>query len=122
MGRKSIGLAILAATPLLFAGPAFAHAMLEKAIPRVGEIVEIPPTQISLTFSERIEVGMSSIIVSNADGEIIAAGPPARGENAATIRIVFPGRLPPGRYKVAWSVLSVDGHATKGDYAFVISQ
>ena len=40
-------------------------------------------------------------------------------DNRALLRVSLP-LLPPGRYKVAWRVLSVDSHVTEGDFTFRI--
>lgn len=122
MGRKSIEMLAVVAAALSWGDTAFAHAMLEKASPRVGSVVEIPPVQITLSFSERIEVGLSSIVITDANGAPIDTGPLKRGGDATTIVVAVPGSLPAGRYTVAWSVLSVDGHPTKGDFYFVVSR
>ena len=41
-------------------------------------------------------------------------------DNRALLRVSLP-LLPPGRYKVAWRVLSVDSHVTEGDFTFRIA-
>ena len=41
--------------------------------------------------------------------------------NRSLLRVSLPA-LPPGRYKVAWRVLSIDSHVTEGDFTFRIAE
>jgi len=98
---------------------AHAHAFLDKADPPVGGAVAAPPA-VRLTFSEAIEPAFSGIELLAADGRPMPAAR-AAPDPANPMSLVLPlPRLPPGRYKVHWHVVSVDTHPTEGDYSFEI--
>ncbi|MBN0856945.1 copper resistance protein CopC, partial [Pseudomonas aeruginosa] len=41
-------------------------------------------------------------------------------DNPAEVTLPLAEALPPGEYTVAWHVVSVDGHKTKGQYTFSV--
>jgi methionine-rich copper-binding protein CopC len=97
-----------------------AHAFLDKADPPVGGTVAAPPAAIRLIFTEAIEPAFSGVELLSTDGREVATGR-ATVDPANPTAFVLPlPRLPPGRYKVHWHVVSVDTHATQGDYSFEI--
>ena len=96
------------------------HAFLDKADPPVGGTIAAPPTAVRLTFTEAIEPAFSGIGLSGADGRAVPAGRAAVDPANPTALVLPLPRLPPGRYKVHWHVVSVDSHRTEGDYSFEI--
>ncbi|WP_018261668.1 copper homeostasis periplasmic binding protein CopC [Methylobacterium sp. WSM2598] len=112
-------------TPLLIAliltaagGPAWAHAELVTASPRVGSTVPVPPSEVRLSFSEGVEPHFSGMEVTAADGHSVTAGRvQAQG---AEMRVALARGLPPGTYRVTWHVVSVDTHRTQGSFTFEI--
>lgn len=114
-------LIILALIASLTTSAAHAHAMLDAASPRVGAKVAAPPTEISLTFSERVEASLSTISLSASSGDDVALSETGNGASSHVLvaRILRP--LNPGRYRVRWSVLSSDGHSTAGDFVFTVA-
>jgi methionine-rich copper-binding protein CopC len=105
---------------LVFAGlcsPALAHAFLEKASPAAGENRHGSPAKIELHFSEALESAFSSIVVTDAAGSDVAAGPPAAHGAEMELPLKL---LAPGRYRVSWHAVSVDTHRTEGKYNFLV--
>ena len=100
---------------------AFAHAVLERAIPAVGAELAAPPTAVTLVFSEAIEVAFSSVAVTDADGRRVDQQT-LRTENDGTVLVAPLPTLPPGVYEVAWRVTSVDTHRTQGHFRFTIGR
>jgi|SRR6185312_8552229 len=97
---------------------AFAHAHLDHAIPAVGSTVAQSPKEVSLWFTEALEAKFSTIVVRDAQGAAVQAGPAALASgNAAQLSVPLKS-LKPGTYKVIWRVLSVDTHRTQGDFTF----
>jgi len=99
--------------------PAYAHASLDRANPRVGSTVSSPPRTISLWFTEKIEPGLSTIEVRNAAGARVDQGRAHGGGNVLQVGLK---PLPPGTYQVHWRVLSVDTHKTEGTFNFQVGQ
>lgn len=101
--------------------PAHAHAVLDHAIPAAGSAVRESPAQLSLWFSDRIEPAFSRVEVLDAAGRRVETGD-AQLDRAdlKRLQVALP-TLAPGRYRVAWRVLSVDTHVAKGNFTFDIA-
>jgi methionine-rich copper-binding protein CopC len=112
----SMRLRIAVLMAVIAAGPAGAHAILERASPPVGGVVSRAPAEIRLWFSERIEPRFSRARLATSAGAAIAAGSTASG-NQLVLRVP---RLAPGSYRVTWSVVSVDTHKTEGSFTFEV--
>src|SRR5215831_19741208 len=110
----------IALVPLLLslaAGQAQAHAMLERAEPRVGNKVASPPREVTLWFTQKLETAFSTITVTNAKGERVDTGKTRVSGNQMSIGL-RPGGA--GTYRVNWHVLSTDTHRTDGSFSFQV--
>jgi copper resistance protein C len=105
---------IITATLALFitlgAGTAQAHALLERAEPRVGSSVASAPRQVTLWFTQRLEPGFSTVTVTNGSGQRVDAGRPSISGSTMRVSLRAGGA---GTYQVSWRVLSVDTHTTE---------
>jgi copper resistance protein C len=114
---------LLAALLLLagLASPAFAHALLRKAVPGVGSTVAIAPPTVTLTFSEGVEPSFTTVEVMSAGGvHMEYGGVAAAGGDQKTISVKLKP-LPPGAYTVQWHATSVDTHKTDGKFTFTVT-
>jgi methionine-rich copper-binding protein CopC len=96
---------------------AHAHAFLERASPLVGSTVATAPREVSLTFSQNLEAGFSSVQVTDAHGARVDQGKPQISGNTMRVGLKT---LSPGAYRVRWHVLSVDTHKTEGSFTFSV--
>jgi copper resistance protein C len=113
-------LAIAAALPLMLpfgAGMAHAHALLDHADPRVGNMVK-SPHMVSLWFTQNLEGSFSDIQVLDAGGARVSTGHAAVDTSDHKLLRVPVKALPAGKYTVKWHVLSVDTHITEGNFTF----
>ena len=107
----------LAAAIFFAAAPAFAHAFLQSASPKVGSTVSAAPREVRVTFSEGIEPAFSKVTVSGPPG--FGGSGSARPEDGArTLAAPLRGPFPPGDYVVRWRVVSTDSHTTQGTFHF----
>lgn len=118
MRRRMI---ILAACFALSCGvsTASAHAFLDHASPSVGSTVRQPPSTITLWFTEKLEPAFSSVAVFDSSGNRVDSGSVDSGDASVLEAALKP--LPPGTYKVVWRAVSLDTHATNGDFTFRIT-
>ncbi|MGC9537038.1 copper resistance CopC/CopD family protein [Streptomyces sp. UG1] len=118
---RTLVLLLLAATGLLLAGagPVSAHAALTGSDPGQGAVVEKAPTQISLTFSEKVALSDDSLRVLDPKGERVDNGDPAN-LSGTTYAVKLHGGLPDGTYTVTYQVVSADSHPVAGAYTFSI--
>jgi len=104
---------------LLVTGEATAHALLDRAEPRVGNTVAAAPREVMLWFTQKLEAAFSSITVTNAAGQRVDTGKPRVSGNQMGVSLRSGGA---GTYHVTWRVLSVDAHATDGSFTFQVGQ
>jgi copper resistance protein C len=112
------GLALL--TPALAPGPALAHAILTESAPKAGDVMGAGETTITLHYNSRIDQARSRVTLSRADGgseERLALIPEERPDVLQAKAV-----LVPGAYTLHWFVLATDGHITRGDVPFTVSQ
>ncbi|MBV8428843.1 MAG: copper homeostasis periplasmic binding protein CopC [Hyphomicrobiales bacterium] len=113
---STIGLSSLALSPAVMA-----HAVLVKAAPPVGGTVSASPSDIRITFSEGVEPRFSKISVAGADGHAVETGAASVDpSNPAILIVPLKTALQPGAYKVTWHAVSVDTHATQGNFSFTV--
>ena len=112
----------LAAGLIVLPGAALAvHAHLTGSFPGKDEVVAEAPTEIRLTFSEKVELAISSIKVLGADSAEVRMGKAARTDDTLTIAAPVLGALAPGEYAVVWRTASRDGHPIRGRYTFTVT-
>lgn len=94
-----------------------AHALLERAEPRVGSTVREAPREISLSFTQNLEAAFSTMEVTDASGQRVDEGKPSIEGNVMRMPL---RAMSPGTYRVKWRVLSVDTHTTEGAFSFEV--
>lgn len=95
-----------------------AHADLASATPAAGSHIDKAPDEVRLTFTEELDPDGSGFVVTDAAGSEVGQGAvdldvADRNELAGSVALGDPGR-----YTVAWSVVSSDGHEASGSYSF----
>jgi methionine-rich copper-binding protein CopC len=113
---------IIAAAFVAASGPAFAHAFLDSALPRVGSTIVAPPAEVVLTFTQGVEPDFSRIEVEDASGARVDDGAPHTAAGDPAKFAVPLKKLSAGTYTVIWHVTSVDTHKTQGKFKFTIAQ
>lgn len=120
MGRVALaglllGLAGLFALP---AGPASAHAALVRTQPVQGTVVQDPPSQVVVTFSEHVEAVNDKIKVIGPDGKQYQTGKSTVSGPSLTIPLRSGG--PRGTYVVGYRVISADGHPVGAGFTYSV--
>jgi methionine-rich copper-binding protein CopC len=106
---------------LTLAGPASAHAHLERSLPRVGATALPAPSEVSLWFNEPLEAAFSAIQVFDANGKRVDSDDTWGDTENRKKLTVHVGPLTAGAYKVVWRVVAVDAHVTAGDFSFAVA-
>jgi len=118
--RSWLKAGVLALGPLLVAASVWAHAFPDHSEPRVGWTVHTPPSRVRIWFDGAIEPIFSTITVMNAEKQRVDKGDGRVDPSDNTVLEVNLPALPPGKYRVFWSVVARDGHRTEGDFPFTI--
>jgi methionine-rich copper-binding protein CopC len=113
--------AAVAATALVVVttgGPACAHNSLTKAVPGKNATVKKPPAEVELTFLQKVAARSLTLVVTDSSNRKVPAEAPEASGKKATL--TFTDDLPNGTYKVAYRVVSEDGHPVQGSYLFAV--
>jgi copper resistance protein C len=110
------------ATAALVSGAARAHAFLDHALPAVGATVAQAPTELTLWFTQGLELAFTGVEVTNAAGQRVDTGQVTLDPKDPQELHVPLKPLQPGEYKVSWHALSVDTHRTIGDFSFTVGR
>ena len=110
--------AALVAAVLLGPVPALAHAILIQSEPRSGGAVAPGTVAMEFRFNSRIDRARSRLtLIRPGRAQSVLAILPQGPEDALLAR----ADLAPGAYAVRWQVLAVDGHITRGEVPFTVS-
>jgi copper transport protein len=109
-----------AAASLMLPAAAWAHAALLQTTPVASRIVNTPPKQVLLRYSEAVEPRFAIVSVTNAAGDKETTGAPSRSSANADTLVVPLKKLAEGWYLVYWRVISVDGHPVRGAFTFAV--
>lgn len=102
---------------LCFPESAYAHATLLSSEPAAGSRLSTRPSRVRLTFDEPIEADLCQIVIVSADGHTTTLAVSADPRDVRGI--VAPLDLTAdGAYRVAWRVISADGHPVEGSLVF----
>jgi methionine-rich copper-binding protein CopC len=113
--RLALAGAAAALSPL-----AFAHAQLVASSPAKGQVLDAPPIEIRLTFSEHVEPRTARLKLVSADKKYFDADR-AHADKADpnSVAMSVPV-LHSGSYRAVWSAVGGDGQKAHGDFTFTI--
>ncbi|MGW1503700.1 copper resistance CopC/CopD family protein [Streptomyces mirabilis] len=111
-------LAVIGAV-LAGAAPASAHAALTGSDPQQGAVVSRAPTQVSLTFSEKVAMSDGSVRVLDPKGKRVDTGK-ATDLGGTTYGVKLHSGLPDGTFTVTYQVVSADSHPVSGAFTFSV--
>lgn len=114
--------ALLAALPLLAAGPAARHNRLVKAEPGVDSTVAKSPAEIRLWFKEPPEIAVSSVKLADEAGKAFVMGAVKATDDKFSIAAPVTAPLPAGKYTVTWKTAGTDGHVIRGSFGFTVGR
>ena len=115
LAAAAIGSAWLVAAAI----PSDAHAAIESTDPANGALLEKPPSQIVLTFTEPPDLELTIVGVVDGTGASVPTGPPESAPGANREVRVHLDPVPDGVYTVTWRTVSAtDGHVTAGAFSF----
>ncbi len=117
---QSSGLIFAAALLLLILLPTCAagHARLVRSDPPANVILEQPPQVFRLWYDEDLGPGLSVVSLLDRSNLVVMQGGVVTDRDRKVLDLPV-AKLKPGIYTVSWKVLSaVDGHITRGAFAF----
>lgn len=112
-------LAALAAAALAVVvpvAPAQAHTDLTRTSPAADSTTTKPVTAVRLTFSGLVKQAGATVVVTGPDQVSYSDAAPAAVDKTVTQKV---RPLPLGAIRVAWRVVSADGHPIQGSFTFI---
>jgi len=100
---------------LAAAAPASAHTKLKSSTPANGAAVPTAPDRVELLFGQHL-LGLGTIAVQGPDGASVTAGDAVL--DGATVTQALVANRPAGTYRIAYRVVSADGHPVTGELTF----
>lgn len=116
----AIALAVAAVTAA--APSARFHAKLLKSSPAAHDTLAVAPKSVSLWFSEKVELPMTTVKLASSTGAEVALAAPTRDEKTPDAPVVaaIAKPLTDGSYTISYTVAGKDGHPSKGTIDFVV--
>jgi len=116
--RRLLGAVVLGLMLLVTgAAAASAHDVLVATDPANGAVLEAPPGQVRLTFTDPVLDGTAQVRVDGPSG-VAPIGPVSVAGSAVIVPLT--AALPGGGYTVLWRVTSQDGHPVSGTFTFTV--
>jgi copper transport protein len=113
LGGVLLGLFLVLLVP---GSPAQAHAALVRTQPTQGSVVDAPPAEVVITFSEHVQPVSNKIQVIAPTGKRVNSGTPTvEGPN---LHIPVLTNVPRGTYLVTYRVISADGHPVGASFTY----
>ena len=113
--RRAVGLGALVA--LLVPAAASAHVTLVSSEPVTQSRVDVPPTEVRLTFNGPVTIAPNAVRVLAPDGTLVSG--PARTEGGGHVVVAPVSGIVDGKgYTVRWRVIGSDGHSPAGVFTF----
>ncbi len=102
------------------------HSALVSVVPADTSVLDRGPSEIVLTFNEDIAPSFAQVAVSveaagsppvGSGAGVVATSPVAVAGRVARVTLTPPG---PGAYRIAYRVVSADGHPISGESTFAV--
>ena len=107
---------VLALGMVLFAATgAQAHSDLLSSTPADGEVLTTAPSVVTLQFNEEISPAGLQVVAQGPQGTVTLGTPIIEG---ALVTAAWPTTAAGGEYRVAYRVVSADGHPIDGSIGF----
>ncbi|WP_067200647.1 copper resistance CopC family protein [Microbacterium sp. XT11] len=118
----ALAAALLTAFLVLFSPlSASAHDALVASSPEADSTVQTLPSELTLTFSNKLidGEGATEVVVTDAAGTVVSDGPAT--VNGAVVTQGLVAEADAGAYHVVWRIVSSDGHPTSGEFSFAVA-
>ena len=103
----------------LLAPPASAHVQVVGTSPAADAQLDAAPTRAEVRFdSGLLDIGYA-MVVRSADGRTVSTGPAQLGPDS--IAVATDPAAGPGRYTVAFRVVSADGHEVASSFDYTVT-
>lgn len=111
-------LGVVLVTSVIGASPASAHATLVSITPSAGAVLTKAPSTVVVEFNEPVSTSFATVLVTTSAGVSVVRGKPTVLGGKVT-QALNPD-LASGGYRIAYKVVSDDGHPVTGQSRFTL--
>jgi methionine-rich copper-binding protein CopC len=104
------------------AGPASAHTDVVWSYPAQGASLPVPPAQVALRTSDPVDLGLSQIVVRDADGRAQTLSDKSLTEGASVLVATLDDEGAWGQWTVDYRIVGPDGHPVTGRIDFAVGE
>jgi len=115
----SSAFALAAVTSVVNAAPASAHVELVRITPDRDAQLTTAPKDVVLEFNEPVSTSFATVVVTSASGVSVTSGEPVV-VGATVTQALVPG-MATSAYRMAFRVVSTDGHPVTGESGFTLT-
>jgi copper resistance protein C len=121
--RRFAAVLVLAALCCVWeAAPASAHTDVVWTHPAQGASLPYPPAQVAIESSDPLDVGLSQVVVRDADGRAQTVSNTSLTKGASVMVATLDDRGAWGQWTVDYRVVGSDGHAVTGRIDFAVGE
>lgn len=120
--RVAVVLALAALCCVWEAGPASAHTNVVWSYPAQGASLPVPPNQVALRTSDPVDLGLSQIVVRDADGRAQTLSDKTLTEGASVLVATLDDDGAWGQWTVDYRIVGPDGHPVTGRIDFAVGE
>jgi len=120
--RVAVVLFLAALSCVWGSGPASAHTEVVWSYPAQGARFPVPPTQVALRTSDPVDLGLSQIVVRDADGRVQNLSDKTLTEGASVLLATLDDNGAWGQWTVDYRIVGPDGHPVTGRIDFAVGE
>lgn len=121
--RRALTVLLLAGLCCVWqASPAAAHTDVTWSFPEQGVSLPYPPAEVAIKTKEPIDVGLSQIVVRDADGRAQKVIDKSLTGGSDTMVVTLDDQGAWGQWTVDYRLISADGHAIVGRIDFAVGE
>ena len=120
--RVAVVLVLAALCCVWEAGPASAHTNVVWSYPAQDASLPAPPSQVALRTSDPVDLGLSQIVVRDADGRAQTVIDKSLTQGASVLLATLDDQGAPGQWTVDYRVVGPDGHPVTGRIDFAVGE
>jgi copper resistance protein C len=122
LARLAAVLALAVLSCVWGVGPASAHTDLVRSYPEQGASLPYPPGQVALEASDPIDLGLSQVVVRDADGRAQTVFDKSLTQGASVLLATVDDQGAWGQWTVDYRLVGSDGHAVTGRIDFAVGE
>lgn len=120
--RVAVVLVLAALCCVWEAGPATAHTNIVWSSPAQGASLPFPPDQVAIRTSDPVDVGLSQIVVRDAEGKAQTVSDKSLTQGSSTLVVTLDDHGAWGQWTIDYRLVAADGHPVIGRIDFAVGE